>query len=621
MLTFGLLLLSGASSLVYAQFLHPEGITIVKGAEPGVSISYKETGICETTPGVKNYAGYVHLPAGISYDRGEPTDYPINTFFWFFESRTDPANAPTSVWLNGGPGSSSMLGLLAENGPCQVNSDSNSTRLNEWSWNNEANVMWIDQPVQVGFSYDVLTNITKNLLNGHVTVLNATDPIPEQNSTFLVGTYGSQDVNHTSHGSVNGAAALWHFAQSWFQEFPEYKPNNNRISLTTESYGGRYGPAIFVYFQEQNELIQNGTLSDQDYSVIELDTLMFVNSCIDRLVQWPSYVQIVRNNTYGLELVNATVQEQMRDALYRKGGCQDQIYACRNASIAFDPENTGINSTVNQLCRKAESFCSQNIKDPYQDYSGRNYYDYGSIDPYNFPYPFYQGYLQQPHVQAALGVPLNFSQSSAASGSAVRSIGDYVRPGWLEDLAYLLENGVKVALMYGDRDFACNWIGGEAISLAVNYTEASKFHAAGYTAIQTNDSFSGGQVRQYGNLSFSRVYQSGHEVPAYSPETSYRIFMRTLSNVDTATGKIPVTSEDGSVYSSEGPADTWAIENDPPEQRLQWCYLFDLDTCTEEQIARIENGTAVLQNYIYVDANSTKLFPETLGGNGTPGDV
>lgn len=79
----------------------------------------------------------------------------------------DPANAPTSVWLNGGPGSSSMLGLLAENGPChvstptgrlvthtdsrmqQINSDSNSTRLNEWSWNNEANMLYLDQPVQV----------------------------------------------------------------------------------------------------------------------------------------------------------------------------------------------------------------------------------------------------------------------------------------------------------------------------------------------------------------------------------------------------------------------------------------------------------------------------------------
>lgn len=82
MLRPALLLLSGAASFGLAQFPHPEGVKVVEGAEPGVSISYKETGICETTPGVRNYAGYVHLPAGISDDRGEPTDYPINTFFW-----------------------------------------------------------------------------------------------------------------------------------------------------------------------------------------------------------------------------------------------------------------------------------------------------------------------------------------------------------------------------------------------------------------------------------------------------------------------------------------------------------------------------------------------------------
>lgn len=60
-----------------------------------------------------------------------------HSFFWFFESRKDPHKAPLSIWLNGGPGGSSMMGALSENGPCFVNSDSNSTHLNPWSWNNE----------------------------------------------------------------------------------------------------------------------------------------------------------------------------------------------------------------------------------------------------------------------------------------------------------------------------------------------------------------------------------------------------------------------------------------------------------------------------------------------------
>lgn len=67
------------------------------------------------------------------------------------------------MWLNGGPGASSMLGLLNGDGPCYIHADSNSIYLNEWSWNEYSNMLYIDQPVQVGFSYDRLQTITKNL--------------------------------------------------------------------------------------------------------------------------------------------------------------------------------------------------------------------------------------------------------------------------------------------------------------------------------------------------------------------------------------------------------------------------------------------------------------------------
>ncbi|EME43356.1 hypothetical protein DOTSEDRAFT_35633 [Dothistroma septosporum NZE10] len=605
------------SRLCRGQFpAEPEGITLLRSRfDNNVTISYKQTYICETTPDVRGFSGYIHLPPGALADLGGETSYPINTFFWFFEARKDPANAPLSLWLTGGPGSSSCLGLLVENGPCYVNPDSNSTTLNKWSWNNEVNMLYLDQPVQVGFSYDTLTNVTNNLILDEITILNATDPVPEQNATFLVGTYASQDSNQTALGSVNAAIAAWHFLQTWVQEFPAYMPNDNRISLATESYGGRYGPAFFAFFQEQNDKIRNQSCNDDGQSVIlHLDTLMLINSCIDRLVQWPSYPHIAYNNTYGIETVNASIHEQMLDALYREGGCNDQIYQCRNASLAFDPKNIGVNKTVNKICQEAETFCSKGLRSPFWNFSGRNYYDFATLEPDPFTPKFYQGYLDQPHVHAALGVPLNFSQSSGAVREAFRISGDYNRPGWLEDLAYLLESGVKVAMAYGDRDYACNWIGGEAVSLAINYTNTTNFHAAGYTAIQTNDTYSGGQVRQYGNLSFSRVFQAGHEVPAYQPETSYKIFMRALNNVDIATGLANVTSEQG-IYSSVGTADTWAIKNEQPKQPLQFCYVLEPSTCTEGQIDDILNGTAVIRNYIVVDDNSTALFPDIVGSN------
>lgn len=140
------------------------------------------------------------------------------------------------MWLNGGPGASSMLGLLNGNGPCYVHSDSNSTYLNEWSWNNEVNMLYLDQPVQVGFSYDTLQNVTKDLAEGSVTPLDLNDDIPQQNATFLVGTYPSRNKNNTAQGVRNAAKAAWHFMQTFTQEFPAYQPNNSRISVTTESF-------------------------------------------------------------------------------------------------------------------------------------------------------------------------------------------------------------------------------------------------------------------------------------------------------------------------------------------------------------------------------------------------
>jgi carboxypeptidase C (cathepsin A) len=49
-----------------------------------------------------------------------------------------------------------MIGLLQDHGPCRITNDSSSVTLNLYSWNNEANILYIDQPVGVGFSYGAL---------------------------------------------------------------------------------------------------------------------------------------------------------------------------------------------------------------------------------------------------------------------------------------------------------------------------------------------------------------------------------------------------------------------------------------------------------------------------------
>ena len=93
------------------------------------------------------------------------------------------------------------------------------------SRSNEVNLLYIDQPVQVGYSYDTPTNITVNLLTDPWSGEDGTqradfsNGVPEQNNTFLVGTAGSQNVTYTANSTIHAAVAMWHFAQTWFEEY------------------------------------------------------------------------------------------------------------------------------------------------------------------------------------------------------------------------------------------------------------------------------------------------------------------------------------------------------------------------------------------------------------------
>lgn len=125
-------LLLGASSLLAvltapaanAQFVTPPSDLTDSKGYLDIPVRFKEVpeGICELTPGVKSYSGYVD----VFEDQ--------HVFFWFFESRQkDPENAPLTVWINGGPGSSSMIGLFQELGPCGVDANGDVYN-NPYAW-------------------------------------------------------------------------------------------------------------------------------------------------------------------------------------------------------------------------------------------------------------------------------------------------------------------------------------------------------------------------------------------------------------------------------------------------------------------------------------------------------
>ncbi|KAH7417353.1 carboxypeptidase-like protein S1 [Cadophora sp. MPI-SDFR-AT-0126] len=491
-----------------------------------VTIRYKEPGkegVCETTPGVNSYSGYIDL------------DETSHTFFWFFEARNNPKEAPVTLWLNGGPGSDSLIGLFEELGPCNVTANL-TTQINPYSWTEVSNMLFLSQPLGVGFSYGVegegsldsvgtYQNSSVNGVKGRYPVINAT-------------TLDTTDLS---------AAAAWHILQGFLGGLPHLDSNiaSKEFNLWTESYGGHYGPAFFNYFYEQNEMIANGS---SEGIQLNFNTLGVINGIIDEYTQAPYYPEFAVNNTYGIKAVNDTVYNYQKFALNMVYGCLDQISMCRATNLETLSDQA--------ICTEAENMCRDNVEGPYYYYSGRGVYDirHPADDP--TPPSYYVDYLNLDSTRNALGVNLNYSQSNDEVYYAFQQTGDFVYPNFIEDLEMLLNNSIRVSLIYGDADYICNWFGGQAVSLGVNYTHKEEFAAAGYAPFMV-DGTEYGEVRQRGNFSFTRVYEAGHEVPYYQPIASLELFRRTLLGLDVADGNLRISAN----YTTTGTANSTHTES------------------------------------------------------------
>lgn len=133
------------------------------------------------------------------------------------EARNNSANAPTTIWMPGGPGASFLDG--GEDGfPCITNPDSNSSTLNKWSLNSNSNMLYIDMPVQTGYSYTEIQNGTFNTITKEFTPLETADQTVVSNQTTVLATMSSQSPSRTANTTVQVAKQMWQIAQLWFQE-------------------------------------------------------------------------------------------------------------------------------------------------------------------------------------------------------------------------------------------------------------------------------------------------------------------------------------------------------------------------------------------------------------------
>ena len=515
-----------------------------------------------------------------------------------------------------------MVGLFQENGPCRVveiGEDKLGTQPNEWGWDRSTNILYVDQPNQVGFSYDTPTNGSLDLITSIITEPSSDVPPSQPVYTFLNGTFSSNSGNSTENTTEIAAHAVWHMLQGFLGAFPQYNPGTHSnitkpgavgVNLFTESYGGKYGPAFAALWEQQNLLRKNGSMPRNKTLDIHLSSLGIMQGCVDDLVQGRFYPIFANNNTYGIQALSLTNQQVAASSYLSANGCQQLISTCRNAVAAQDTQSEGDVAAVNQLCANAQNTCNNEVLGPYYS-SGRDVYDITQSMPNPFPPDLYLEYLNNADVQAAIGVPVNYTQTNTAVANAFLQTGDYERGDHIGEMAYLLSLGVRIALVYGDRDYICNWLGGEAVSFSIAAQAAgySPFYSAGYADIVINTTYVGGAVRQYGNLSFSRIYDAGHLIPAYQPETAFTVFTRIIMGNDISLGE----AADLSSYTSNGTANATET-NKVPSQSEPTCWIRDLaNKCTNDQKAMLQQGRgAIINGVLYGEASDWKPPPSSV---------
>ncbi|KAB5517476.1 Alpha/Beta hydrolase protein [Coniochaeta sp. 2T2.1] len=500
-----------------AQFVPAPQDLIEKMGFAGIPVRYKEVpaGICELDPRVKSYSGYADV------------DKDQHIFFWFFEARNvDPLTAPLTVWMNGGPGSSSMIGLHQELGPCGVDNKGNVYN-NPYSWSTVSNMLFVDQPTMVGFSYSVPVPGYLDE-SGDVVVLKEGESCPED-ATDTCGTWSLPDLSLTQNSTETAAPNFWKTIQGFMGAFPQY--SRNGFHYASESYGGHYGPVYNAYIEEQNAKDIPGATK------ISLETVLIGNGWFDPLIQYPAYYNftVFPGNTYDYTFFNESKADQMFDATYGAGNCTDQLKQCKATGD-------------NKICSDADNFCYEFVEYLYDEVSGRDEYDMRELTPDPFPYEFYVNYLNTPKVLAAIGAYTNFSEFNGAVGTNFGLTGDDAREsGTIEDLKSLVADGVSVALYAGDADYICNWLGVEAVAdeVAVN-----GWDKAGYVNMTISDGIVHGQVKQSAKFSFTRIYEAGHEVPFYQPLASLEVFERAIKGLDIATGTVKMGPK--SCYHTKG---------------------------------------------------------------------
>ncbi|EPS35383.1 hypothetical protein H072_11220 [Dactylellina haptotyla CBS 200.50] len=406
-------------------------------------------------PGVRQYSGYL-----------DDMENDKHLFFWFFESRSKPKEDPVILWLNGGPGCSSMLGLFTVLGPSLLDPKIGGLKRNPYSWNNNASILFLDQPVNTGFSYSK-----------------------------------SNPVNNTVAAGKDVYALLTLF----FQKFPQYSKQDFHIA--GESYAGHYIP---VFAQE----ILSHKPKDRDFN---LKSIMIGNGIVDALTQ-SAYFQPMACGEGGIPSILDPAACRTLNVTSQK--CTKLLSDCYKA-----PDTN--------KCAHAQKFCAEGARDPFAK-SGYSLYDMrqNCATPAvncGTEYKWVSSYFNKTGFLDAIGAEtIPWQACNDPVDQRFTEVGDWAMP-YHQYLPSILEK-IPVLIYAGDTDYICNWLGNKAWTEKLEWKGKSEYNRAEMKPFKLKDGKQVGETKGAMGLTFTRVYQAGHMVPADQPEAALALLTKWLED-------------------------------------------------------------------------------------------
>ncbi|KAL5767234.1 hypothetical protein ACOSQ2_014017 [Xanthoceras sorbifolium] len=236
----------------------------------------------------KHYSGYVSIE-----NQGGVLP-PKNLFYYFVESERDPSKDPLVLWLNGGPGCSSMDGFIYEHGPFNFAKEKSQTptlHLNPYSWSKVSNIIYLDSPAGVGFSYC-------------------------KNKTYVTD-------------DIQTATDTHKFLLQWLKQYEEF--SSNPFYISGESYAGIYIPTLAAQVHHGIKAGENPVINFKGY--------LIGNGVTDPEFDGNALVPFA----HGMGLISDDIYEEV------KAGCGGKYYSQPNTSDTCSEKLDKVDTAIASL--------------------------------------------------------------------------------------------------------------------------------------------------------------------------------------------------------------------------------------------------------------------------------